>query len=195
MSHSSASAANVTSRARRSLLAPSSRRVMVKQQQQQLLQQQQAQQLRPQKQVAARGGTRGFRAPEVLWRFEHQTTAIDLWSVGVVMLSMLTCSYPFFHAPDDLSALGELTVLLGTAKLTEAAKKCHKSLFDVPPVEAGVPFKTLVCAMAPARYEVLPDDAYTLLNALLDPCFSTRITASAALEHPFIRKFSTALRY
>ena len=53
----------------------------------------------------------------------------------------------------------------------------------------------MVARMAPARYEVLPDDAYTLLNALLDPCFSTRITASAALEHPFIRKFSTALRY
>jgi serine/threonine protein kinase len=193
----SAGSANITSRTRRSLLAPSSRRMMVKQQQQQQLlqQQQQQQQLRPQKQVAARGGTRGFRAPEVLWRFELQTTAIDLWSVGVVMLSMLTCAYPFFHAPDDLAALGELTVLLGTARLTEAAKKCHKSLFDVPPVEPGVSFKTLVCAMAPARYEVLPDEAYALLAALLDPCYVTRITASAALEHPFIRKFSTALRY
>lgn len=33
----------------------------------------------------ARSGTRGFRAPEVLLKISAQTTAIDIWSAGIVI--------------------------------------------------------------------------------------------------------------
>jgi serine/threonine protein kinase len=56
-----------------------------------------------------RGGTRGFRAPEVLLKVAHQTTAIDIWSAGIIMLSMLCNRFPVLsHKPDDDVSLLEI---------------------------------------------------------------------------------------
>ena len=62
---------------------------------------------------ANRGGTRGFRAPEVLLKVVHQTTAIDIWSAGVILLSMLCSRFPVLSHSDDDVALLEITA--GTA--------------------------------------------------------------------------------
>jgi cell division control protein 7 len=57
-----------------------------------------------------RGGTRGFRAPEVLLKVAHQTTAIDIWSAGIILLSMLCNRFPVLsHKPDDDVSLLEIT--------------------------------------------------------------------------------------
>ena len=77
---------------------------------------------------AARAGTPGFRPPEVLLKHAGQTAAIDLWAVGVMLLCILSRSYPFFRAPDDLTALAELTVLFGTKNVKEAAKRYGRRL-------------------------------------------------------------------
>ena len=58
---------------------------------------------------ANRGGTRGFRAPEVLLKVMHQTTAIDIWSAGVILLSMLCSRFPVLSPSDDDVALLEIT--------------------------------------------------------------------------------------
>ena len=50
---------------------------------------------------ANQAGTKGWRAPEVLMQSQKQTTAIDIWSVGVVMLSLLSRKYPFFECADN----------------------------------------------------------------------------------------------
>ena len=63
--------------------------------------------------AAERAGTRGFRAPEVLLSLPEQTCAIDIWSAGVILLTLLTHRYPFFNAPDDLTALAEINLVLG----------------------------------------------------------------------------------
>ena len=39
---------------------------------------------------AARAGTPGFRPPEVLLKFPTQTVAVDMWAVGVILLSILS---------------------------------------------------------------------------------------------------------
>ena len=77
---------------------------------------------------APRAGTPGFRPPEVLLKHPNQTTAIDIWAVGVIMISILSRSYPFFRAPDDMTALAELTVVFGTQRVKELAKKFGRSL-------------------------------------------------------------------
>jgi serine/threonine protein kinase len=64
---------------------------------------------------ANRGGTKGFRAPEVLLKVVHQTTAIDIWSAGVILLSMLCSRFPVLSHSDDDVALLEITA--GTAPL------------------------------------------------------------------------------
>jgi cell division control protein 7 len=69
---------------------------------------------------ANRAGTKGFRAPEILLRVVQQTVAIDIWSVGVILLSFLTGRYPFFIANDEADALIELGTLFGM----DAMKRC-----------------------------------------------------------------------
>lgn len=44
-----------------------------------------------------------------------------MWSVGVILLCLLSGRYPFFRAPDDLSTLAEITTLLGTNTVRKAA--------------------------------------------------------------------------
>ncbi|XP_051555308.1 cell division cycle 7-related protein kinase-like [Myxocyprinus asiaticus] len=79
-------------------------------------------------QVAPRAGTPGFRAPEVLTKCPNQGTAIDMWSAGVILLSLLSGRYPFFKASDDLIALTQIMTIRGTKETIEAAKKFGKSI-------------------------------------------------------------------
>ncbi|KAK7079123.1 Cell division control protein 7 [Halocaridina rubra] len=78
-------------------------------------------------QHAPRAGTPGFRAPEVLLRHPDQGTAVDMWSVGVILLCLLSGRYPFFRAVDDLSTLAEIATLIGTYSIRKAAAKYGKT--------------------------------------------------------------------
>lgn len=70
---------------------------------------------------ANRAGTRGFRAPEVLLRVVHQTTAIDVWAVGVILISIMTARFPFFQSEDDADALIEIATIFGLKEMKECA--------------------------------------------------------------------------
>ncbi|RXM97898.1 putative ATP-dependent DNA helicase HFM1, partial [Acipenser ruthenus] len=86
-------------------------------------------------QVAPRAGTPGFRAPEVLTKCPNQTTAIDMWSAGVIFLSLLSGRYPFFKASDDLIALAQIMTIRGSKETVRAAKTFGKSVLcskDIP---------------------------------------------------------------
>ncbi len=74
-------------------------------------------------QAAPRAGTPGFRAPEVLLKSPSQTTAVDMWSAGVIFLCVLSGRYPFFRAHDDLSALTQIISLLGSDTCSKAANE------------------------------------------------------------------------
>jgi serine/threonine protein kinase len=76
---------------------------------------------------APRGGTPGFRAPEVLLQSLNQTTAIDMWSAGIMLLTIVTGRYPFFTACDDAESLVEVAGVFGTQNVVEmGAKHCGK---------------------------------------------------------------------
>jgi len=140
---------------------------------------------------ARRGGTRGYRAPEVLLHVQQQTTAIDVWSAGVIMLSLLSCRYPFFNSDDDQLAFYEIAELLGPAVVAEGVAGCGRYLDwqVLKPRHERLGLKETCEAFAKdARGgEVLPlqDICYDLLQRALDPDPTTRITATEALEHPY----------
>lgn len=71
---------------------------------------------------ANRAGTRGFRAPEVLFKCTNQSTKIDIWSTGIIGLSLLARKFPLFNSPDDIDALIEIILLLGVEKLQKCAE-------------------------------------------------------------------------
>lgn len=76
----------------------------------------------------SRAGTRGFRAPEILIRYPHQTTAIDMWSAGVILLSMLTYRYPFFQSHDDMFALTEIMCLIPFKEIEQKFAKAYSKI-------------------------------------------------------------------
>jgi serine/threonine protein kinase len=42
-------------------------------------------------------GTRGFLAPEVIFNYQHQSKAVDLWAAGVILLSFFSKRLPVFN--------------------------------------------------------------------------------------------------
>lgn len=151
-------------------------------------------------QTAARAGTPGFRAPEVLLKYSAQTPAIDIWACGVMMLCILSGTQPFFHSPDDCTALAEITTIFGSNRMQQCAQKIGKKLIfsdNIPGVDIVSLCQKLqkrnksnidhsVCKKVPPDIQ-FPKEAYHLLIRLLDLDYKTRITAEQALEHPFLK--------
>ncbi|KAI7870042.1 kinase-like domain-containing protein [Spinellus fusiger] len=142
---------------------------------------------------ANRAGTKGFRAPEVLMRVVHQTTAIDIWSVGVILLSIISASYPFFTANDEADSLVELAVVFGLKKVQDCAAAYNRTF------ETNIPHNQLkgcslqsVCAtLNPQKIKSWnPQDVVHVLD-LVGRCLelnsSERITAEEALQHEFFK--------
>ena len=140
---------------------------------------------------ASRSGTRGFRAPEVLFKVVNQTKAIDIWSAGVILLSLFSGVFPFFQSTDDQEAMAETAILFGSVKMKALGAKL-RTLFNVdrtfdsnlPSItEQGIPFKKLLYHLRP----LFKTDATSLefLQGLLDLDPTTRLTAKQALEHPW----------
>nr|CAD7204995.1 unnamed protein product [Timema douglasi] len=78
--------------------------------------------------LAARAGTPGFRPPEVLLKYQQQTTAVDMWAAGVILLCILSGSYPFFRSPDDLTGLAEIITVFGSSKIRDLAQKLGRRI-------------------------------------------------------------------
>ncbi|XP_075038495.1 cell division cycle 7-related protein kinase isoform X1 [Mixophyes fleayi] len=200
------------------------------------------------RQVAPRAGTPGFRAPEVLTKCPNQTTAIDMWSAGIIFLSLLSGRYHFFNAADDMNALAQIMAIRGTQETIQAAKHFGKTVLcskELPakdlkmlceglrplctPTSSSEPeiqkqraalqmkamenqdgwFNKLIrvtpytdrCSNVVETFtnsleseqsnmngwNTVPDEAYHLLDRLLDMNPGTRITAEEALLHPLFK--------
>ncbi|KAF2845176.1 kinase-like protein [Plenodomus tracheiphilus IPT5] len=148
---------------------------------------------------ANRAGTRGFRAPEVLLKCTQQTCSIDIWSVGVILLTMLSRRFPFFHSADDIDALLEITTIFGRKKMRETAL-LHGQVFEtnVPSYsEGGHTLEKIIlwCTgrtgdkTQPKReLDEEEKEAVQFLYRLLECNPAKRITADDALQHPFLAK-------
>lgn len=95
------------------------------------------------RQIAPRAGTPGFRSPEVLLRHPAQTTAVDMWAAGVILLSMLSRRYPFFKAKDDMEALAQIITIFGSGSMKKMADSIGKDFVCMPPSVQSDDLKTL----------------------------------------------------
>ncbi|OWK04846.1 CDC7 [Cervus elaphus hippelaphus] len=181
--------------------------------------------------------------------------AIDMWSAGVIFLSLLSGRYPFYKASDDLTALAQIMTIRGSRETIQAAKTFGKSILcskEVPAQDLrklceklrGINSNTSkltsdiqeCSSHDPAfsektenrklahfiqtpqaqpsgnssykgdsngcggnfeesttnleGWDEVPDEAYDLLDKLLDLNPASRITAEEALLHPFFKDMS-----
>lgn len=70
---------------------------------------------------APRAGTPGYRPAEVLLKYPDQTTAVDMWAAGVILISILSGCYPFFKGTDDMIALAEIMTVFGDDAIKRTA--------------------------------------------------------------------------
>lgn len=69
----------------------------------------------------------------MLFKCSEQTTAVDMWACGVILLSMLSGKPNFFNAPDDIAGLQQLVILFGKDAMCKAAESLGKRLIvDLP---------------------------------------------------------------
>ncbi|KAL5529942.1 CDC7 [Sanghuangporus sanghuang] len=172
---------------------------------------------------ANRAGTRGFRAPEVLFKCNEQTGAIDIWSAGMILLFFLTGKFPLFQSNDDIEALMEIAAIIGRRKMESAAtlhnrtfatnvpsvtrdgmawrefvEKNNPSIFDVPSPPSSPSSSPSVSqnrVSDPDSYIQDLELAFDLLEKLLLPESINRITAREALYHPFLAESTGSSSY
>ncbi|KAL7620101.1 Cell division control protein 7 [Parahypoxylon ruwenzoriense] len=148
---------------------------------------------------ANRAGTRGFRAPEVLFKCTEQTTKIDIWSAGVILLTILCKRFPFFNSADDIEAMIEIATIFGTKRMKQAGQ-LHGCMFDtnIPTIgERGFSFEKIML-WSTCRSDGGKDGKSNTLNEEekgaiefltrcmdLDP--TRRISAEEALVHEFLQ--------
>lgn len=128
-----------------------------------------------------------------------------MWSVGVILLTILTKRFPFFNSADDVDAIIEIATITGKYRMRNCAA-IHGCSFEtnIPTVgEKGFSWEKIVL-WATSRTGVknpttgktedapLTKDeqcAITLMDRLFDLDPLTRITATEALEHEFLAEY------
>ncbi|KAJ9463398.1 Serine/threonine-protein kinase minibrain [Diplonema papillatum] len=157
--------------------------------------------------------SRFYRAPEVILGLQY-TCAIDMWSLGCILVEMHT-GFPVFDGKDEadqllkmhgaLGALPPSLVAMGSPKkkqlffvesegqlvlkqIHQGARVSHKPLADTLGAEKGGPHgrRTGQPGHSPQDYERFID----LINGMLTYDPVQRISPMEALQHPFVVSFS-----
>lgn len=141
---------------------------------------------------ANRAGTRGFRAPEVLFKCTEQTTAIDIWSAGVILLTIMSKRFPFFNSADDVEAMIEIATIHGVKRMRQAGL-LHGCVLEtnIPTIgQQGFSLeKIILWSTCRGEDKPLTDEerlAVRFLERCLDLDPAKRISAAEALEHEFL---------
>ncbi|XP_038726097.1 uncharacterized protein LOC120017099 [Tripterygium wilfordii] len=144
-------------------------------------------------------GTKGFRAPEVLFRCPHQGPKIDIWSAGVSLLYLMLGRTPFYGDPEE--NIKDIAKLKGSEDLWELAKlhdrECAfpEELYDTQ----YLPYMTLEnwWKMNTKRkdfLDVFPSSLFDLVDKCLTVNPRLRISADDALKHEFFAPCHEVLR-
>jgi len=127
--------------------------------------------------------TRWYRAPELLCLSGSYGFAVDIWSVGCIIAEMLGRK-PLFAGKDQKKQLKLILELLGRPSPGELMSVLHSSVVQY--------LETLPEAPSTTLEELLPSAnpvGIDLVRKLLYFAPSSRLTASQALQHPYLSAY------
>ncbi|KAA8526014.1 hypothetical protein F0562_007886 [Nyssa sinensis] len=144
-------------------------------------------------------GTKGFRAPEVLFRSSYQGAKVDMWSAGVTLLYLMIGRTPFVGDPEQ--NIKEIAKLRGSEDLWEVAKLHNREssfpsdLFDIQ----SLPSMKLrdwceLNTKRPDFLKVIPRSLFDLVDKCLMVNPRLRINAEEALRHEFFAPCHEGIR-
>ena len=131
----------------------------------------------------------------MLLKCTAQSTKIDIWSVGVILLTILADRFPFFHSADDVDAMIELVTMFGRNKMKSTAM-LHGTIFDCTLSTVGDKGFPLWHVIQWSAYQQRPEEGNALdsdvreavkfLETLLELDPRKRLSARAALQSDFL---------
>merc|ERR1712060_950187 len=130
-----------------------------------------------------------YRAPDVLMGSRKYSTPVDIWSVGCIFSEMVNAR-PLFPGTSDHDQLMKIFKILGTPN-----EQTWSSMIDLPEYKSDFPFyeRQPFSTLHPEFEEKIATNGIDLLTSMLKYEPSQRITAKAALRHPFFAEDETII--
>lgn len=136
--------------------------------------------------------TRWYRSPELLLRSPTYNSPVDIWACGTIVIEMF-CSKPLFAGDSEMDMLMKIFTALGPpnkgnwengVKLLQ-----RRGVTSLPPKTLGI--HAVVEKLAP-KVKIPPSAIDLALKCMImNPL--KRITAPAALTHPFCQNTKTVI--
>jgi len=140
----------------------------------------------PMRKYSVHVATRYYKSPEILLDYEYYDYSLDIWSVGVILLELLTLKLHVFDGGDNEHQLDSIAEIVGGAAVLEWAHKyrvkIHRAERERLATFRGQSFESLISF---SRRKFRDPDALDLLKKMLIVDHKERITAEEALKHPF----------
>jgi cyclin-dependent kinase 2 len=118
-----------------------------------------------------------YRAPEILLGVRHYSTPVDVWSIGCIFAEMINHG-PLFAGDSEIDELFKIFQVLGTP-----TEETWPNVSELPDYQEGFPKWSAKPweSLCPA----LDEDGVDLLRQMLQYVPERRITAKAAMQHPY----------
>ncbi|KAF9024820.1 Pkinase-domain-containing protein [Hymenopellis radicata] len=124
-----------------------------------------------------------YRAPEILLGSRHYSTAVDMWSVGVIFAEMATQGQPLFPGDSEIDQIFKIFRILGTP-----TEEVWPGVSHLPDYKQSFPRWGLqdMSQLLP----LLDADGIDILERLLTYDSARRISAKRALNHPYLANYT-----
>ncbi len=138
-----------------------------------------AKKLSPQESNVSYICSRYYRAPELIFNSVYYTNAVDVWSIGCVIVEIVL-GIPIFQGECSVDQLVEIIKMLGTPS--------KKDIHEMNPNYTDYKFPIIKCftwRQVLGTYGNIDDQFLDLISKLLVYSPSKRISAFEALAHPY----------
>lgn len=128
--------------------------------------------------------TRWYRPLELLYGARHYSSAVDIWSIGMVFAELIL-RVPFCPGTSDLDQIARITHILGTPdeRSWPGVTELRNYLEPEDPSKVFVAGRSFFSKTFPTA----GPDGYPLIQSMLQLDPRKRITARQILKHPYFR--------